>query len=451
MFIRKNIAVINTLANVYATHRDYTGLFSKLRTAEWSNIFISPAVLLIATILKNAGHQVQIYNDVQQEVDPQRMEEEVILISSITPSVKRAYEIAQMFSERKVIMGGVHVSALPEEAIEYADQVVVGECDHVISDLVDGRIKERVVYCRGITDLDELPFPDYTLLRKKPEIIPMQTSRGCNYKCNYCTLASMYGKYRARSPESIIAELLSFSEKQGRVNKIDFRIDADFTFIRKRALNIFRQMEASGIRPGAIAANSRLHVYRDRELLKEMSGKNITLCIGIESLNQETLNGYHKEVFANEIAEAIRVLHDHDIKVMGYFIFGSDQDNQDTLKRYTEFIHRAAIDYFQVSLLTPYPGTELYRSLLSQKRIFCSDWSYYDGLHIVFRPARMSPYDMQKAYLDFYDREFSLKFLLNPRWLFDPETFRNKFLIYSLKKMFHNDMISYLSYLLTIN
>ena len=193
-------------------------------------------VLLIATILKNAGHQVSIYNDVQNEIDPDIMNEDIILISSITPSAQRAYDIARLFPDRRIIMGGVHVSAIPEEAVEYADHVVVGECDNILVDLVEGRIEDKIVHCNKVQNLDGLPFPDYSLLRSLPDILPVQTSRGCNFKCNYCTVAMMYGKYRARSPENIIAELMCFMEKYGRIDKIDFRIDADFTFIERGPL-----------------------------------------------------------------------------------------------------------------------------------------------------------------------------------------------------------------------
>jgi radical SAM superfamily enzyme YgiQ (UPF0313 family) len=445
----KTIAVINTLANVYASHREYSGFFSKIRTAEWSNIFISPAVLLIATILKNAGHSVRIYNDLQNEIDPDRMNEEIILISSITPSSRRAYEIARLFPGRKIIMGGVHVSALPHEAVEYADHVVVGECESKLLDLVEGRIKDKIVYGERVQNLDALPFLDFSLLKNLPDILPVQTSRGCNYRCNYCTIASMYGTYRSRSPENIINELLNFRERYGEIQKIDFRIDADFTFLRRRAMEVLNSMKAEGIRPKVIAANSRLQVYKDRELLQCLSGHNITLCIGIESLNQDVLDGYQKEQKETEILEAIKTLHDYDIKVMGYFIFGADQDDKDTLKHYSEFIDKSKIDFFQVSLLTPYPGTEFYNNLLLQKRLFTTDWTYYDGLHITFRPARMTAYELQKKFMDFYQKEFSLKFLLNPRWLFNPEILRNKLLIYTLRKMFKRDMINYYSFLET--
>jgi len=443
----KTIAVINTLASVYSAHREYSGFFGKIRTAEWSNTFISPAVLLIATILKNAGHSVKIYNDLQNEIDPEKMNEEVILISSITPSSGRAYEIAKMFPGRKIIMGGVHVSVLPEEAAEYADHVVVGECDHILVDLVEGRIKDKIVYGDRIQNLDELPFLDYSLLKNLPDILPVQTSRGCNFKCNYCTIASMYGNYRFRSPGNIIRELLNYREKYGEIPKIDFRIDADFTFIRKRALEILNHMKAEGIKPKVIVANSRLQVFRDRELLKSLSEQNVTLCIGIESLSQNVLDSYQKEQKETEILEAIKTLHDYNIKVMGYFIFGADQDDRDTLKRYSDFIHKSHIDLFQVSLLTPYPGTELFKEMLSHKRLFTTDWNYYDGAHITFRPAQMTAIELQKAYFDFYKKEFSLKCLLNPGILFNPEILRNKLFFYSFRKMFTKDIVDYYSFI----
>lgn len=444
---RRNIAVINTLADVYSSHRDYTGLFSKIRTAEWSNIFLSPAVLLIATILKNAGHHVRIYNDVQKEIIHSQINEDIILISSITSSFQRACEIARQFRDRKVIMGGIHVSCLPDEALNYADHIVIGECENVITALVEGKIKDKIIYGTRLKNLDDLPFFDYSLLKHFPEIIPVQTSRGCDFKCMYCTVAANYGKYRARSPENIINELKHYCENYGSIRKIDFRIDADFTFIRKRAIEIIQRLNAEGIKPEAIIANSRLQIYKDHELLSLLSKLNTTLCIGIESLDQEVLNVYNKEQKETDISEAVRTFHDFNIKVMGYFIFGSDQDHKDTLKRYSEFIHKSKIDFFQVSLLTPFPGTELYKTLSSQNRILTKNWSYYDGLHMTFKPLQMNAFEMQKAYLSFYEKEFSLQFLLHPSWLFNMDILRHHILIHSLKKMFARDMDDYCSFL----
>lgn len=445
--MKPTIAVINTLANTYAKHRNYTGFFFRIKTFEWSNIFISPAVLLIATILKQSGYTVRIYNDLQGEIDPFKINEDIILISCITSSANRAYEIADMFHGRRIIMGGVHVSALPEEAAAHADQVVVGECENVLLDVIQGKIKDKIVYGGSVSNLDGLPFPDFSILKNIPEIVPVQTSRGCNYQCYYCTVPQMYGVYRYRSADVIISELLNFVKNHGNINKIDFRIDADFTFNRERTMEILKRITAEGIKPKVIAANSRLQIYKDHELLSLLSDKNMTLCIGIESLNQKALDSYKKDQKENEISEAINVFHDHNIKVLGYFLFGADQDDENTLKFYTEFIRKSKLDFYHISALTPYPGTGLHKKLLSEKRIFTDNWCYYDGLHFTFRPAKMSAYDMQKEFFDFYKREYSWRALLDPRWLVNIEILRSKVSIYLLLKMFNNDMQNYLSFI----
>jgi radical SAM superfamily enzyme YgiQ (UPF0313 family) len=445
--MKQSIAVINTLANFYSGHRGYTGFFSKVKTFEWSNIFVSPAVLLIATILRKSGYEVRIYNDCQGEIVPEKINEDTILISSITSSSIRAYEIADMFRNRRVIIGGVHPSVMPEEASAHADHVVVGECENVLLDLIQGKIKDKIVCGGNFSNLDELPFPDFSLLKNIPDIIPVQTSRGCNYRCNYCTVPVMYGSYRYRSAENIISELLNFRDTYGEIRKIDFRIDADFTFHRKRAMEIVKRMTEEGIKPKVLAANSRLQVYKDRELLTLLSDQNVTLCIGIESLNQEVLNSYHKEQKESEITEAVKILHDYNIKVLGYFLYGADQDDINTLRLYSEFIQKSKLDFYHVSALTPYPGTALYEKLLSEKRIFTTDWTYYDGLHVTYRPAKMTAYDMQQEFFDFYQKEFSLKSLIDPRWFFNPEILRSKLLIYLLVHIFKKDMVQYLSYI----
>lgn len=443
----KKVAIINTLADVYAKHRKFTGLFSRMKTAEWSNIFVSPTTLLIATLLKRMGCSVKIYSDLQKEIDPEEIDEDIILISAVTSSAKRAYEIAKLFPERKTILGGIHPSALPEEAGRYADHVVVGECETVLPDIISGKINKRIIYGEPLSPLDNLPFLDFSFLSSPPDVLPIQTSRGCNFRCNYCSLQKIYGKYRYRSPKHILSELMYYREQYGDIKKVDFRIDADFNFIRSRAKEIFNRMIAEEIKPKVVAVNSRLDAYKDRELLSLMSKHNIIFCTGIESLNQGVLDYYRKDQSSSDILEAIQILHDNNIKVLGYFMFGADQDDKDTLKRYTDFIHKSKLDFFHVSILTPYPGTELFDLLMSQKRIITTDWNYYDGLHLTYKPARMTAYEMQKQFIDFYQETFSMKSILNPRFFFNFELLRNKVMMSLLTKLFKNDLIDYLSFL----
>jgi hypothetical protein len=113
------------------------------------------------------------------------------------------------------------------------------------------------------------------------------------------------------------------------------------------------------------------------------------------------------------------------------------------LKHYEEFIHESDLDTFTVTILTPHPGTELHNRLVSQKRVFTFDWDYYDGLHVTYEPARMSAYEMQKTFNEFYLRVFSLKKCLNPRLLFNLDKFKYRFFISQLGRILKEDMLNY--------
>jgi radical SAM superfamily enzyme YgiQ (UPF0313 family) len=446
--VGKRVAIINPIANIYAPHRKLTWLFSMLRTFLGINLFVSPTTLLLAAVLKKIGCHVKIYNDLEEKLDPGKVDEPIVLISIMTTTAKRGYEIAGFFRDRRVIIGGVHASLLPEEAIQHADQVVVGECERVMPDLIAGRIKKKIVYAEPPADLDDVPHLDYGVLSVVPKTLQIQTSRGCPFNCHFCCVSKVFGRgYRFRSPASVLSELTNYREKYGKIKQIDFRLDANFTCNVERAKEILRRMVSEGIKPRVTAAHTRLDVYKDRELLSLMSPLNFKVYIGMESLNQDALDGYNKKQQVSEAGEAIRVFHDHNIKVHGYFIFGADQDEPDTLKRYEEFAYESNLDAFTVTVLTPHPGTELHNQLASQKRIFTYDWDYYDGLHVTYKPARMSAYEMQKAFNEFYFRVFSLKGCLNPKLLFDMDTLQRKFFIGLLSGMLKKEILVYTDFL----
>jgi radical SAM superfamily enzyme YgiQ (UPF0313 family) len=395
-------------------------------------------------MLKQIGCQARIYNDISEKIVPGNVDEDIILISIMTSTARRGYEIARLFPDRRVIIGGVHASILPGEAIQFADQVVVGECERVLPDLLASRIKDRIVYAEPLSDLDNVPHIDYSFLKVLPETLPLQTSRGCPISCNFCSVSKVYGrKYRFRSPANVLNELLSYRERYGEIKKIDYRLDANFSCNRERAKEILRRMISEGIKPKVTAAHTRLDAYKDRELLLLMSQLNFTVCIGIESLNQDVLDDYNKKQKVSDIREAIQVFHNHNIRVHGYFMFGADDDEPDVLKQYADFADESNLDTFHVAVLTPHPGTELYNRLVSQKRIFTFNWDYYDGIHVTFEPARMNAYEMQKAFNDFYLKEFSLRSRLNPKLLFNLGSLPHKFFIGLMVSILKKDMLGY--------
>jgi radical SAM superfamily enzyme YgiQ (UPF0313 family) len=428
--ITKKVAVIQPFANTYVSHRKFARLITPLKAFTGSNIFISTTTLHLATLLKKIGCQVRIYNDITEEINPDHVGEDIVLITIVTSSARRGYEIAGLFRNRRVVIGGVHASILPREALQHADQVVMGECEGVLPDLIAGRTKERIINTKPLADLDEVPHIDYSYLKAPPNIISLQTSRGCPFNCSYCSVSRIFGRrYRFRSPGNVLSELLNHRRKYGEIRKIDLRPDADFTCNVERAKEILRRMISEEIKPKSIVANARLEVYKDRHLLSLMSQLNFTICIGIESINQNALDEYNKKQRVSDIYEAIRVFHDNNIKVYGYFIFGADSDEPGTLKHYADFIDKSGLDVFTVTILTPYPGTALHNRLVAQGRIFESNWDYYDTFHVTFKPARMSACKMQKVFNDFYLETFSLQSCLRPKLLFDIDSLKNQLFI----------------------
>ncbi len=364
----------------------------------------------LGTILKNRGHTVEIYNEDIYTPDYSKLKADVFGISIMTSTAKRGYEIAKRFSKESVIIGGVHASLLPDEALHYARQVVVGEAEEVIAEVVEGSITDAIVQGKAVQDLDSLPVPDFSLIKgyRASYLTPISTSRGCPFDCTFCSVTKLFGReYRFRSAESVMAEI-SF-----RGNRALFFCDDNFSAHPKRTRVLVEMMLKHPIR--SWSCQVRCDVTKDEELLGLMARAGCSVvCVGFESVNHKTLQAYEKKQSINDIINAIKSFHRKKIKVHGMFVLGSDSDNEGTVWETFKFAVKQKIDTLQMSVLTPFPGTKVHEELQAQKRIFSHDWSLYDGQHVVFRPKLLSAKQLQvnvlKAYVKFYSlsRSFSL-------------------------------------------
>ena len=174
-----------------------------------SNSITGP--LILGRILKEAGHDVEVYEELYEDIKPEAIKDaDVVGIYTMTSNVMRAYELGDILKneyKKRVIMGGIHTSAMPEEAIKHSDQVVVGEAENVIVDVVEGNITEKIVYAPPVEDLDKIPFPDYSILKTPCKAANVMTSRGCPFECIFCTTSRMFHPYRTRTPDNVIEEL----------------------------------------------------------------------------------------------------------------------------------------------------------------------------------------------------------------------------------------------------
>lgn len=369
--------------------------------------------IYLGTILRNRGHQVEIYNENIFMPDYSKLEADLIAVSILTSTAKRGYEIARKFPKEKVIIGGVHASLIPEEGVEFARQVVIGEAEEVIADVVEGKNKDQFVYGKPVQNLDALPYPDFSLIKgyKFPAMLmPLSTSRGCPFDCSFCSVTKIFGrKYRFRSAENVMKEVVS------RNTNALFFCDDNFTAYPKRTRDLLDLM----IKHKNInwSCQVRCDVTKNEGLLDLMSKAGCSVvCVGFESINTKTLQAYDKKQTVEEIVGAIRSFHRKKIKIHGMFVLGSDDDNKKTIWDTFKFAVKQKIDTLQMTILTPFPGTKVHSDLDSEKRIFTRDWNLYDGQHIVFTPKLLSARELQfnvvKAYVKFYSLSKSISLLL---------------------------------------
>ncbi len=341
---------------------------------------------------------------------------DIVFITSLTSTAPRAYAIADMFRARgvPVIMGGVHATVLPEEAGVHATSVAVGEAEYLIprilSDFEDGRLAP--LYQSDIfTDLDTLPDPSLNLLdwRHRFFLSPLQTSRGCPRDCDFCSVPKISGKkIRTRSLAEVERDLAFLSRLRSRRL---FVVDDNFTLKKERSLEIMALFRRFGFRWMAF---SNLSVSGDEEYLKALAESGcVSLFIGFESLHYPRHMKKNLSCGApDEMARAIKVIHKHGIGIQGSFIFGFDTDTTQVFRETVGFIQETGIELPNICILTPFPGTPLFDELEGEKRIIHKDWSYYDMNHVVFRPAGMTPEELQQGYA------WALKYLSSPSSIF---------------------------------
>lgn len=375
----------------------------------------------LATIAQRAGYDAVVLNEniLRRNISEKELEEaDILCLSCITATSTRGKEIAMQYKtirkanglDSRTIIGGIHASTIPEDVVPYFDQVVVGEAEHIILDLLAGRFKDKIVYAQRPENLDEFPIPDFNLVQgwKKGFTHSVMSSRGCPYGCNFCAVTEMFGrKYRAQSPERVIDEIMQF--KKGYVFFADDHFAANLTRTN-RILDLM--LEKGFSRPWG--AQVRSDVTRNPEFVAKMREAGCErVYIGFESINDKSLLDMNKHQTRQDVERAIKVFHDQGIAIHGMFMLGNDADDKDVFKNTSEFCHKSDLDSVQYAILTPLPGTQTYFKLLNEQRLLHTDWQYYDGLHAVFKPSQMSAHELQhgmiKCFAEFYSYTNAIK------------------------------------------
>jgi len=401
--------------------------------------------ILLGTLMKNRGWEVEIFIEEMRKIDYEIIKDaDLVGISTITPTAPRAYAIADRIREMgiPVIMGGPHVTYLAEEALGHADFVIRGEGEQALMELIDAREnggdysevsnlsyrKDREIIHNPkqppADNLDSLPYPDFSLLKRDQptkggrSTIPVLTSRGCPFDCSFCSVTGMFGKkYRFRSAENVLAELRQYNSRRNMI----FFYDDNFTANRKRTKELLEGMIREKFK-FHWTTQVRADVAKDVDLVRLMKRAGChTLYIGFETVNPDSLEEMKKKQTVEEITQAVKVLRKNRIHIHGMFVYGFDHDDWKTVKKTVRFAKKAKLNTTQFLILTPAPGSEFYEKVDSENRIQFRDWTLYDGHHAVFRPARFSIFDLQKAQIfshkKFYSMKQTVKKFFKGKWI----------------------------------
>ncbi len=373
-------------------------------------------MLYLGTILHNHGFDVTILNEhiLGKKIDPFEVRADVFCITALTVSANRAKLLASQFKKiypsALVIMGGIHATLLPDEFADVADHIVTGEAESVIVDVVNGVYTEKIIPGTLLSDLDTLPLVNYRLIKGFENIptIPIMTSRGCPFDCNFCTVTKIFGrKFRMQSVERILAEIKN-SLSIFKTRRFFF-YDDNFTANRKRIDALCEALVEQKIEI-SWDAQVRSDLAKHPDLLKKMAQAGCSrVFIGFESIDDHALEAMNKSQSRKDIESSIRAFHRFGIRIHGMFMFGEDNDTLDNINDTVDFALKHEIDTVQFMILTPIPGTTFYERIVAEKRLLHKNWDYYDGMYVVFEPKNMSALRLQKKMVSAYNEFYSLR------------------------------------------
>ncbi len=375
--------------------------------------YTPPLSLLMLTAVTPDDVTVEIVDERIEPIDYE-MDVDLVGITVVTRAAYRAYAVADYLRARgvTVVLGGIHPTLLPDEALQHADAVVQGEGEQVwpllLEDFSKGLLK--AIYRGGYnSSIEHLPIPRRDLL-KHPEYYlttkVITASRGCINTCTFCSAGSAIGKkYRTRRIEQIIEELSSIPGRY--VVFLDDNLGWDIEFAKR----LFQALKALQIQwAGAIS----LPALEDEELVRLAADSGcISLGVGFESLSRETLKlmGKSRTNNPDQYVPVIRRLHEYGIPILGYFILGYDSDDGETYQRLADFIEKNSIEMPSINTLIPYPGTPIFRYFEREGRLLHRNWNEYDtaGGFVVYRPKNFTPDELFESYLSLTERVYSYR------------------------------------------
>jgi radical SAM superfamily enzyme YgiQ (UPF0313 family) len=372
---------------------------------------VTPLSMAILAARTPDDISVSFYDD-KVEVVPEDDSPDLVAISAETFTARRAYELAAGYRKRgvPVVMGGYQPTFLPDECLEHADSVVIGDAEgsweRLLADFQAGTL--RRTYEGG----NERPLDDFTMDRsifagkRYTPVVPVQYGRGCRFSCDFCSIRTFYAdSIRARAPQQVAEEIRRLGPR-----KLVFFVD-DNLFNSRPALDAL----LSAIRPLGIrwSCQISIDVAKDERLLDRLAEAGcVFVLIGFESLCEENLRQMRKpwNRVAGDYLRVVAKLHERGLAVYGTFVFGYDGDTPKTIQQSLDFALAARLEVANFNPLTPTPGSPLYDRLASEGRLLLPKWwldpAYRYG-DPIFTPRGMPPEDLARLCFDAKRRFYS--------------------------------------------
>lgn len=345
-----------------------------------------------------------------EHVERLRLDDEpdLVVIQVYITSARRSYELADMYRRRGayVVLGGLHVTSLPEEAAQHADSIFLGPGEDTwpkfLEDFRGGNPQPR--YVSTNRTLFGVPPIRRDLIKRRLYLVPnsIVVSRGCPHVCDFCYKVAFFKGGKQFYVQAVDDALAEIDRLPGR--HLYFLDDhlfgsppfAEALFDGMRGMN--RLWQAAG--------TVKAVLEQPRVLEKAVASGLRSLFVGFETVNSSNLHEQRKyQNIGRDYSAAIRRLHDLGVMVNGSFVFGMDHDQRDVFSRTVEWAVEQGIETATFHILTPYPDTALHGRMEAEERIFHRNWDLYDTRHVVFRPAKLTPAELESGYWRAY-REF---------------------------------------------
>lgn len=354
---------------------------------------------LAALIPRELHADVELFDEGVQDI-PRDLAADLVGLTVITGTSCRAYELAAEFRQRKipVVLGGPHVTLLPDEAQQHGDAICVGYAEEtwpeLLHDFSSGKMQKTYFQRHDMTFSGNMPFARRELFAKGDFLTQavFEATRSCTHHCDFCVAPTAWGSRQYQKPiDWVIEDIRQFGQRT--IIFVDLNLISDEAY----AMELFRRLIPMNVHWFGLSTVLLHHNQDMMELMARSGCKGLLL--GFETISGDGL-GDVKKTFNSSVVyqKLINDLHHLGIAVQGCFVFGLDHDRNDVFDSTAEFAIEAGIDLPRFALLTPFPGTPLYQRLEAEERITSRDWRYYDGQHVVFKPLHMTSQQLAEGH-----------------------------------------------------